>query len=85
MALFGNVIGLIGMACFLGAYFMLQNGKIRYDGGWYLGVNLAGSILLLVSLVIDWNLAAFLLEAAWALISMYGLYRHVYCPRRQLK
>lgn len=73
MELLGNVIGLAGTACFLGAYFMLQKEKWTYNSPLYLWSNLAGALLLLASLLIDWNLPAFLLEAAWGLISMYGL------------
>ena len=70
---YADVIGNLGVICFLAAYFLLQKGKIPHTGLWYLGLNLAGSLLLLVSLSIHWNLPAFLLEAAWALISIYGI------------
>ena len=78
MELFADIIGNIGVVCFLLAYFLLQGGKVLYSGLVYLGLNLAGSLLLLISLWIEWNLSAFLLEAAWALISMYGIYKHIY-------
>jgi hypothetical protein len=77
MELFGNIVGHIGIACFLGSYFLLQNGRIVHTGMAYLGLNLVGAILLMISLVIDWNLSAFLLEATWALISIYGIYTHI--------
>ena len=38
-------------------------------------LNLAGSCLVMVSLARAFNLPAFLLEAAWALIALYGLAR----------
>jgi hypothetical protein len=82
MEILANILGNIGVLCFLGAYFLLQKQKITYSSFTYLGLNLAGSLLLIVSLVFDWNLPAFLLEAAWALISMYGIYTHIYLPRR---
>lgn len=81
MELFGNIIGHIGIACFLGAYFLMQKDTISPKGGWYLGLNLIGAILMMISLMIDWNLSAFLLEAAWALISMYGIYTHILTRR----
>ena len=73
------------MLCFLSAYFLLQNGRLAPNGFPYLGANLAGSILLIISLLAHWNLPAFLLEAAWALISMYGIYKHIYLPTRMDK
>jgi hypothetical protein len=80
---FTDILGNIGIVCFLGAYFLLQNGKITPTGLPYLGANLAGSILLMISLLFHWNLPAFLLEAAWALISIYGIYKHIYVPKWQ--
>lgn len=78
MEAYANIIGNIGVVCFLVAYFLLQKGKIMHTGVCYLGLNLAGSLMLIVSLLIHWNLPAFLLEAAWALISIYGIYKHLY-------
>ena len=79
---FANILGNIGIACFLGAYFLLQKGSIGPRGLWYLGLNLAGSLLLIVSLLVHWNLPAFLLEAAWAFISIYGIYKYVYLKQK---
>jgi len=69
----GTILGLMGMMCFLTAFFMLQKKKWGSHSYPYLSANLIGAILLLISLMIDWNLPAFLLEAAWGLISMWGL------------
>jgi hypothetical protein len=80
---FTDILGNIGTLCFLSAYFMLQNGKIAPTGMPYLAANLAGSILLIISLLFHWNLPAFLLEAAWALISIYGIYRHIYLAKQE--
>ncbi len=73
MELLADIIGNIGVVCFLLAYFLLQKGKILHTGLSYLLLNLAGALLLMFSLWINWNLSAFLLEVAWALISIYGL------------
>ena len=71
----GNIFGLSGMMCFLLAYFMLQRNVWQAQSYRYFGANLAGAILLISSLLIDWNLSAFLLEVAWALISMWGIFK----------
>ena len=76
-----HIIGNIGVVCFLLAYFLLQKGRIPHTGLAYLGLNLAGAIFLMISLTIEWNFSAFMLEAAWALISIYGIYQ--YCIRRK--
>lgn len=76
MELAGNIAGGAGILCFLGAYFLLQKGVWPAAGLPYLGTNLAGAVLLMFSLLIDWNLPAFLLEAAWALITLYGMVKY---------
>jgi hypothetical protein len=78
MELAGNIVGFVGVGCFLFGYFMLQRNAWPHHELKYLGINLVGAILVMASLLIDWNLPAFLLEAAWALISMYGIYKHLY-------
>jgi hypothetical protein len=78
MDLYADIIGNIGVVAFLAAFFLMQKGRISHIGLPYLSLNLAGAILLMISLLIHWNLSAFLLEAAWALISMYGIYKHIY-------
>lgn len=77
MDLFADIIGNIGVISFLAAFFLLQKGRMKHDDMAYLLMNLAGAVLLMISLLIHWNLSAFLLEAAWACISMYGIYKKV--------
>ena len=77
MELLANIVGNIGVVCFLAAYWLLQKGKLAHTGLAYLGLNLIGAILVMLSLMVDWNLPAFLLEAAWALISIYGIVTHL--------
>lgn len=82
MELSADIVGNIGVVCFLSAYFLLQKGVVLHNQASYLLLNLAGALLLIFSLLVNWNLSAFLLEAAWALISIYGLYKFIYLPRR---
>ena len=80
MEAYADMLGDIGVICFLSAYFLLQRGRIPHTGLIYLGLNLAGALLVIVSLLFHWNRPAFLLEAAWALISIYGIWKYA---RRQ--
>ena len=41
----------------------------------YSATNAIGAILILVSLLHDFNLSSFVIEIAWLLISLYGLTR----------
>lgn len=66
-----------GVACFLVAYFLLQAGKMKADQLAYPVVNFVGAVLVAISLLWHWNFSAFMLEAAWMLISMYGIVRQL--------
>lgn len=67
-----DIIGLIGSALFIAA-FLYANMTSRLDKVWFNAANLAGAILLLVSLSAHFNLAAFVLEAAWGTIALVGM------------
>ncbi len=67
--------GLGGTASCLLAFFLLQAGKLHGQRIFFQLMNLLGAAGILVSLYGKFNLAVFLLEAAWALISAYGIYR----------
>ena len=41
---------------------------------WLAGV--VGAVLIIISLFVDWNLAAFIVEIFWLLISVFGLARY---------
>ncbi|MDE3059861.1 MAG: hypothetical protein KGJ06_02500 [Pseudomonadota bacterium] len=81
MDLPADVAGHIGVLAFLAAYFLLQKGRISPTGMPYLGLNLTGALLVMLSLLVHWNFPAFLLEAIWAMISIYGICIHILMPR----
>ncbi len=68
-----DIMGGIGVFTLLLAYGLMQTQRIRADGWRYSFLNLLGSLEIMVSLLKDWNLAAFVLEAAWGGISIYGI------------
>lgn len=73
MALDGaNIVGLIGSALFIAA-FVYANLAAELNKVLFNIVNLIGAALLLLSLSVHFNLAAFVLEAAWAVIAALGL------------
>ena len=67
-----DIVGLIGSALFIGAFAYANIAK-TLNKVWFNLANLAGAILLLISLSVTFNLAAFVLEAAWALIALFGI------------
>ncbi|MGH6785886.1 MAG: CBU_0592 family membrane protein [Novosphingobium sp.] len=78
----GDVIGLIGSATFIAA-FAYANWAKTFDKLWFNLANLVGAALLLISLSVTFNLAAFVLEAAWALIALTGLIGALRARRRE--
>ncbi len=76
MALLFNSIGILGVLSCLLAFFLLQIGKLRSDHVNYSALNLLGSIGILISLIYQWNLSAFLMEVTWGLLSFYGVVRY---------
>ena len=77
-----DAAGLVGVVLILAAYAAAQLRRLDPFGPPALLMNLAGSSLILVSLVRAFNLSAFVVEAAWALVSVYGLARWALTRRR---
>lgn len=71
---FDESVGLIGAALILGAYAGVQLKKLDPHRPPALLLNLTGASLVLVSLYFEFNLAAALLEGAWVLIALWGLF-----------
>ncbi len=70
-----DVAGVAGVFLILVAYAGATSGKLDPKRPSALLLNLVGAGLILWSLVYDFNLAAFLMEAAWALVAIAGLVR----------
>ncbi len=70
-----DIAGLIGVTMLLWAYVLLQSQKAKFDDYVFLGLNAGGSFLIVVSLLREFNLSAFFIEAAWVAVSLFGIYR----------
>jgi membrane-associated HD superfamily phosphohydrolase len=68
-----DLIGNFGVLLMVVAYLLLQLEKVSGSNVSYLLLNAAGAVLVMISLVFRFNLSAFLMEAFWLLISLYGL------------
>ena len=75
--MFVDVIGIIGVAIIVITYFLLQIEKIKSDDLQYSLLNIFGSVLILFSILQNWNLASFLIEIFWILISFIGVYKAI--------
>ena len=73
---FHDVAGVLGSMIVIVAYFATQVGWFAANDPRFAFANLIGAVLIIVSLMIDWNLAAFVMEIFWILISLFGLARY---------
>ena len=76
-----DLLGAVGVALVLWAYLALQLGRWRAEELRYSVVNGLGALLIVASLCVAFNLAAFLVEAFWVLISLVGIARWVRARR----
>ncbi|MEZ5424695.1 MAG: hypothetical protein R2747_00395 [Pyrinomonadaceae bacterium] len=70
---FYDLIGSIGVAAIILAYALLQTERIRSESLIYSALNGLGAGLIVFSLLYSFNLAAFIVESLWVLISLYGI------------
>jgi multidrug transporter EmrE-like cation transporter len=71
-----DLVGNVGVAVLMITYLMLQLQRLSSDGLAYSLLNAIGASLIVVSLVVNFNLSAMLIEVFWVLISLVGIYRH---------
>ena len=70
-----DMTGFAGVVLIIIAYLLLQLNKLPSTAPAYSLLNALGALLVIISLLFDFNLAAFLMEAFWFLISLFGLLR----------
>ncbi len=80
--LWHDLVGNLGVALIVLAFFLLQAGKMQAQGLWYSLCNLCGAILLLISLYYNFNLASVVIECFWITISLYGISNYLLRKRR---
>ena len=71
-----DLVGNVGVVILMVTYLLLQLNKIRSDDPKYSLLNAAGASLIVVSLLVNFNLSALLMEVFWVLISFVGIYRY---------
>jgi hypothetical protein len=72
-----DAVGLLGAALLMVAYLLLQVNKLQSNGLAYSLLNAIGALLIVFSLLVNFNLAAFLIEVFWVLISLIGIIRYL--------
>ena len=70
-----GLVGLAGVAIYLGAYLALQLGAIAGQSYAYAGINILAAACVLVSLLEQFNLSSAMIQASWIAISVVGIAR----------
>ena len=79
-----DIVGIIGVMGAVGAFFLVVQGKMDGEGFWFPFINAMATVAVTISLLHIFNLAAFVTEVSFFVISCYGMMR--YCTgRRKLK
>lgn len=77
-----DFVGNVGVFLLLAAYLLLQLNKITSNQISYSILNAVGAILILVSLIFEFNLSAFAIEFFWLLISIVGIVDYLRTRKR---
>lgn len=72
-----DFLGNIGVLLIIGAYFMLQINRLKSTDLSYSVMNAIGAMLIIISLLFEFNYSAFIVEAFWLIISGYGIYKAI--------
>lgn len=74
--LLANIIGMLGTFMVVGSYFLMQLDKLDPKGFRFNLINLLGAFFLLLSLLVHFNLASFIIELFWIAASLIGIVNH---------
>lgn len=72
-----DFVGSVGVGIIILTYVLLQAGRLRSESLAYSVLNASGAGLIVVSLMFDFNLSAFVVEVFWIVISLYGIVRYL--------
>lgn len=68
-----DAIGMVGVFMILAVYSLVQLDKMDVKGLFYSVVNAVGAVFILISLTVTFNMASFVIEVAWLMISLFGI------------
>lgn len=72
-----DLVGNIGVFLVVLAFYLLQTERLTSRDIRYSLLNLTGAILLLISLMFNWNLSSVIIELFWIGISLIGIFKHM--------
>jgi paired small multidrug resistance pump len=80
-----DIVGNIGAVIILVSYMLMQMGRLKNEGLWYSILNIIGSICIVLSLSMNFNLSAFVIEICWLVLSIVGLLRCFYLRKKKVR
>ena len=70
-----DAIGMVGVFMILAVYSLVQLDKMDVKGFFYSVVNAIGAVFILISLTVTFNISSFVIEIAWLMISLFGIFQ----------
>ena len=70
-----DLVGMVGVILLLMGYYLISVSRISSGSIKYHLLNFAGAGFILFSLMFSWNTSAVVVEVAWMIISLLGLYK----------
>ena len=77
-----NIVGIVGVALYLGSYAALQLGLVRGQGYLYPAINMMAAACVLASLMESFNLSSAIIQVVWITISLVGIARMLFVNLR---
>lgn len=71
-----ELTGILGVIVIIIAYILLQLETMDAKDLGFSILNTLGALLIIISLLYDWNLASFIMEFTWMMISLYGIVKY---------
>lgn len=78
-----DILGTLGVLLIVLAYAGIQFRWIRAEALAYSFGNGVGAVLILISLLVEFNFSAFLMETVWLALSIYGVVKWTRQNRRR--
>jgi membrane-bound ClpP family serine protease len=78
-----DLIGILGVIIIIIGYMLLQLERINAKDLSFSVLNTFGALLIIISLLYAWNLASFIMEFTWMMLSFYGIVKYYKVKRRE--
>ncbi|HKS88852.1 MAG TPA: hypothetical protein VJR70_05375 [Stellaceae bacterium] len=70
-----DIVGIVGASVLITAYFANQQRWLSSEDWRFPLANLLGALLILVSLLFEWNFPSVVIEGFWIAVSLWGIAR----------